>query len=387
MKKKRVIYSLCLGLASLLICTGVVYAASHDITSFLGGTNGDFFDVKGTMLFDSIKVGRQGTGGVTFFNGTIINSTTGTGGADLPVTFGDNVRIDGRVYRGATAGTSDSQPFIVNDNMQVVGSLTVGSLSGSGIVSSDNLADDSVTTAKIKNGTIAAADLANGAVTSTKITNGTIATADLSDSVVTSAKITDGTVTNADIADSAAISTAKINGLDNSLTSLNNNKANVDHNHDSSYVSKGNPEWDTRTGYITIPAAAFTPELASYTYTNSGNILYAATGGGSIFVAPVFLPHGATVTRLDFYYKDNSANDLTLYLNVTARTDSGTSMASITSSGQSSQYTSSSTTTINVSTVDNLSYNYYLSLSFPGNDSSNLIYSGALIRYSYSEPY
>jgi len=127
--------------------------------------------------------------------------------------------------------------------------------------------------------------------------------------------------------------------------------------------------------------------LASYTYTNSGNILYAATGGGSIFVAPVFLPHGATVTRLDFYYKDNSANDLTLYLNVTARTDSGTSMASITSSGQSSQYTSSSTTTINVSTVDNLSYNYYLSLSFPGNDSSNLIYSGALIRYSYSEPY
>jgi len=209
---KKLFATLSVAITSTVICVGVVYAATtHNITSFLGGQNGDAFDVKGTMLFDSIKVGRQGTGGVTFFNGTIINSTTGTGGADLPVTFGDNVRIDGRVYRGANAGTSDSQPFIVNDNMQVVGSLTVGSLSGSGIVSSDNLADDSVTTAKIKNGTIAAADLANGAVTSTKITNGTIATADLSDSAVTTAKISDGTIATADLADSS-VTPAKING-------------------------------------------------------------------------------------------------------------------------------------------------------------------------------
>ena len=42
------------------------------------------------------------------------------------MTFGDDMRIDGRVYRGATAGTSDSQPFIVNDNMEVAGTLTVG---------------------------------------------------------------------------------------------------------------------------------------------------------------------------------------------------------------------------------------------------------------------
>jgi hypothetical protein len=75
--------------------------------------------------FDSLVVGRQGAGGVTYFNGSIQNSTT-TNGVDNPVAFADNVRIDGRVYRGATAGTGDTQPFIVNDNMEVAGTLTVG---------------------------------------------------------------------------------------------------------------------------------------------------------------------------------------------------------------------------------------------------------------------
>jgi len=125
---------------------------------------------------DWLRVGVQDEGGVTFFNGTIINETTGDNDADNPVTFGDNVRIDGRVYRGATAGTSDSMPFIVNDNMEVTGTLgvtgaftagdiTATGFTGSGIVSSDNLADNAVTSAKITDGTIATADLADNAVT------------------------------------------------------------------------------------------------------------------------------------------------------------------------------------------------------------------------------
>ncbi len=122
------------------------------------------------MTADWLRVGTQGEGGVTYFNGTIINDTTGDNDANNPVTFGDNVRIDGRVYRGATAGTSDILPFIVNDNMEVTGSLSVGNLTatgftGSGIISSDNLASNAVTSAKITDGTIATADLADNAVT------------------------------------------------------------------------------------------------------------------------------------------------------------------------------------------------------------------------------
>ncbi|MDD5341819.1 MAG: hypothetical protein PHI73_00565 [Patescibacteria group bacterium] len=206
MKKARLIYSLCVGIASVFTGATIVYAASHNITGTLGGATGDTFDVKGTMMFDSIKVGRQGTGGVTFFNGTIVNSTTGTGNSDNPVTFGDNVRIDGRLYRGAIAGTGDTQPLLVNDNIEVAGyltsnslttgALTASSLVGSGIVSLDNLASDSVTTAKIYDGTIATADLADSSITSAKITDGTITSADLASLGVTQG--VEGTLTSSE---------------------------------------------------------------------------------------------------------------------------------------------------------------------------------------------
>ena len=154
-------------LVSVFIATGVLYAASHNITSTLGGVSGDFFDVDGTMIFDSIKVGAQDVGGVTFFNGTIVNDTT-TSGADNPVTFGDNVRIDGRVYRGAIAGISDSLPFIVNDNMEVKGALTVdGNLTANGFTG-----DGIISTVNILDGTIDTADLAGDSITPDKI-NGT----------------------------------------------------------------------------------------------------------------------------------------------------------------------------------------------------------------------
>jgi hypothetical protein len=130
------------------------------------------FQLDGGIKVASLHVGAQGVGGVTYFNGTIINNTT-TSGADNPVTFGDNVRIDGRIYRGATAGTSDALPVIVNDNLEVAGYLTIGSLASSGVINSANVLD------------------------------GAIATADVADSAITSAKIADGTITGSDIAGTA----------------------------------------------------------------------------------------------------------------------------------------------------------------------------------------
>ncbi|MDD5040199.1 MAG: hypothetical protein PHY34_03535 [Patescibacteria group bacterium] len=127
MKKAMIVAAVVI--ASTAITAGIVHAAtSHNVTATLGGVSGDYFVIDGVMNVSSLKVGGQGSGGVTQFNGTILNSTTGTGGVDNPVTFGDNVRIDGRVYRGATAGAGldDDKPFIVNDDMEVAGTLTVG---------------------------------------------------------------------------------------------------------------------------------------------------------------------------------------------------------------------------------------------------------------------
>ncbi|MFH1598297.1 MAG: hypothetical protein ABIB97_04495 [Patescibacteria group bacterium] len=80
---------------------------------------------EGTIWVDSIQVGSQGMGGVTWFNGTILNDTTQDDGTNNPVTFGDNVRIDGRLYRGATQGPGDDMPLVIDDNVKITGSLSV----------------------------------------------------------------------------------------------------------------------------------------------------------------------------------------------------------------------------------------------------------------------
>jgi len=106
------------------------------------------------LQVNSLKVGQQGVGGVTYFNGTIINETTGENDVNNPVTFGDNVRIDGRVYRGATAGTDDEQPFLVNDNMEVSGGLTAGSFvtEGSFSVADLYISDEIILTGNLRQG-------------------------------------------------------------------------------------------------------------------------------------------------------------------------------------------------------------------------------------------
>lgn len=76
-------------------------------------------------VFSSLTVGSQGSGGVTFFNGTIVNATTDNGLGN-PVTFGDDVRIDGRVWRGGASGSGDGQPFIIKDDLEVEGSISMG---------------------------------------------------------------------------------------------------------------------------------------------------------------------------------------------------------------------------------------------------------------------
>jgi hypothetical protein len=69
-----------------------------------------------TMHLPDVHIGGQGVGGVTFFNGTIVNATTDPDtGADQPVTFGDNVRIDGYMFRNAPGG-ADEMPLLSGDD-------------------------------------------------------------------------------------------------------------------------------------------------------------------------------------------------------------------------------------------------------------------------------
>ena len=117
---------------------GMVSAAPADVLQPAGTiTYNEELVVNDTGRFDSIYIGKQDEGGVTFFNGTIVNSTTtntdDAAGAEVenPVTFGDDVRIDGRIWRGETSGSGDDMPTIILDDMEISGDLTIaGDLSG-----------------------------------------------------------------------------------------------------------------------------------------------------------------------------------------------------------------------------------------------------------------
>lgn len=152
-------------IATVAISAGIVYAAERNITSRLGGTTGDLFTLNGTLSVSSLKVGAQTVGGVTYFNGTIINNTTNAAGADNPVTFGDNVRIDGAVHRGILAGPGDNMPFKINDDARIYGNLTLdGSLT---VGNNQTLTMGSSSVMNLTNATIqglSVADLSDGNV-------------------------------------------------------------------------------------------------------------------------------------------------------------------------------------------------------------------------------
>ncbi|NQV00276.1 MAG: hypothetical protein HQ538_06070 [Parcubacteria group bacterium] len=199
-------------LAVMLIIT----ASSFMVTTFVFASSAKILQPASdityneTVIVPSIKVGSQGVGGVTFFNGTIINITTDVDtGTEQPVTFGDDIRVDGRVWRGENAGPglNDDREFIVNDDMQVTGDLTINGLVGTGIINSSNIADGTIVAADLADNSITSANLDNGAIVSEDIANGTIIGSDISSSanlnvntLITSGNIsTSGTVDGVDV--------------------------------------------------------------------------------------------------------------------------------------------------------------------------------------------
>jgi len=64
---KRSLVVVAIVICSIALTVGIVKAASFNVTSTLGGVSGDTFDLDGTLIVDSLKVGAQGEGGRYFF--------------------------------------------------------------------------------------------------------------------------------------------------------------------------------------------------------------------------------------------------------------------------------------------------------------------------------
>lgn len=139
-----------------------------------------FLGIKHVMAATDIEILQPAaTKTLTYTNNVIWK---GDLAATKSITVGTKTN-KGKLYvKGTISNPNKKKSVVVNDNLTVKGNLQVtgGTLQGSSIVTTDNLAADAITSAKITDGAIATADLADSSVTSAKIASGTIASSNMS---------------------------------------------------------------------------------------------------------------------------------------------------------------------------------------------------------------
>ncbi len=139
-----------------------------------------------------------------------------------------------------------------------------------------------------------------------------------------------------------------------------------------------------KTGYLQIPPAAFMPNRGDRGYFIDGQKIAPVMAEMTCFVAPINLPHAATLTRLTFWY--TRANGTRFDLNVSRqRMSDGDTDSVFTSSpavtGTVRQARSVSVVDESVEVVDNQGYNYWIDFCA---ESSETFFYGARIIYTYT---
>jgi|LSQX01.3.fsa_nt_gb hypothetical protein len=133
-------------------------------------------------------------------------------------------------------------------------------------------------------------------------------------------------------------------------------------------------------GFIMINPFQFRPRSPSDSWEYISSFLYNPSNEYSSLVAPLNLPHGATITKVTLYYLDNTSSNMGLYL-VREEANDKVYMA-YTSSNNSSKNASDSS--INSPIVDNQSYSYYLMLGIDAGWGTDLLLTNVRIDYAYN---
>jgi hypothetical protein len=135
------------------------------------------------------------------------------------------------------------------------------------------------------------------------------------------------------------------------------------------------PRTATKTGYLSVPAAAFIPEKNTVEYFGFGSFLE----GIGWFYTPVYLPHEATVSEVNFYWSDLSVGiDTKLILVRYPMGGAEEEMALVETSGSSGDGFSIDNT-IDFADIDNAGYSYFLGVGLH----DDITYFNALITYTY----
>lgn len=148
-------------------------------------------------------------------------------------------------------------------------------------------------------------------------------------------------------------------------------------NHRAMTVSAADPRVEVAApvpggpGYVMVPATAFIPESPSDNYTvfwGDLSVPAGTLGTISVFNAPVYLPQGATLTKITLYYHDTNNDSYTLGVDFMRKplpsSSSGESLGLSVYSNQTGWGLNQSDTTPDPTraVVDNSQYSYWLSV-------------------------
>jgi hypothetical protein len=134
-------------------------------------------------------------------------------------------------------------------------------------------------------------------------------------------------------------------------------------------------------GYVSVPAAAFRPLSNIYSYTADGYRVINMDDSEQYWVGHVQLPHGVTVTSVEFFWRDvSSSHNARFDLRRHNRDNySSESMAMVWSSGAAGD-DSTEDTSISYAVIDNTQYTYFLQAILPKTDT---VLYGVTIEYTY----
>jgi hypothetical protein len=147
------------------------------------------------------------------------------------------------------------------------------------------------------------------------------------------------------------------------------------------------PSIATTTKYYSIDPVAF---RATANISNNGNdVVYEGVTGSTAYIrdnsndmiAPVTLPHGATITKITYHFVDNSTSNMTFYLLKKAFSTNLSTVigSSVTSSGVTGQ--GSKPVVIASEVVDNNLYTYRVRVTVGSQDNTNAVI-GVVIEYT-----
>jgi hypothetical protein len=133
---------------------------------------------------------------------------------------------------------------------------------------------------------------------------------------------------------------------------------------------------------LSISAPAFEMPNESLGYINNGRIWL--TKKGEYVRAPLILPNGSKITKVELVGKDaHASKDLILYVHAYNNTCTKSApIAWVHSSGSDAAVRTFATTAISPATIDNLNNFYFLNLLIPEKGDSFFIVSGAKIYYT-----